>query len=131
MATIYSDASGAILRFSRNFLDLPNAAPPGTVTVLDFDESVNGATVTDIAANWAAYSLLTVSGSAQLQKNGAAVSVAAPSALYSLQSAILNGIPDATLEAAIVALWSGTASAAQQQKALACCLLKLHQAGVI
>lgn len=107
------------------------AADPAATLSLDFDESTNAALVLDIQANMPAYTLALVNGSAQVQKNGAAVTIAPASALYSLQSAILNGVSDATLKAAIVALWNGTATAAQQQRAVAFCLLRLNQAGLI
>jgi hypothetical protein len=134
MASLYSSGSGSLIAFSATLQDqgqfLP-VAPEGAAATLSFDESTNAALVVDIQANWDSYALIPVNGLPQLQKNGSAVTIAAPSALYSLQSTILNGVPDAALKAAIVALWNGNATTAQQQKALAYCLLKLHQAGII
>jgi len=104
---------------------------PAATVSLEFDESTNAALVADIQTNGGVYALTSAGGITQLQKNGAPVIINAANALYPLQPAILTGISEATLKAAIVALWSGTATAAQQQKALAYCLLKLHQAGVI
>lgn len=98
---------------------------------ITWDETTNAALTLDLQINQAAYSLVSVNGVATLQKNGSAITIAAPSSLFSLQSTILNGVPDATLKAAIVALWNGTATAQQQQRALAYALLKLHQAGII
>lgn len=61
-----------------------------------------------------------------LNKNNAPVVITASSSLYSLQSTILAGVSKVTLEQAIVALWNGTATTAQEQKAVAYCLLILH-----
>jgi len=132
MAMLRALPNGTIWQFFSGF-DQQNSSlyDPAATVALEFDESTNAPLLADIQANSALYSLPLVNGSAQLEKNGATVSIAAPTALYSLQSAILNGIPDATLKAAIVALWNGTAATAQQQKVLAYCLLRLHQAGVI
>lgn len=132
MALIKALPDGTILQvFSSYQAQQVYPQDPSATASLELDETSNATLLSDLSANTSNYSLTIVAGSAQLRKNGVPVTVAAPSALYSVQSAILAGIPDATLKAAIVALWNGTAPAAQQQKALAYCLLKLHQAGLI
>jgi hypothetical protein len=103
---------------------------PAATVVVDFDEITNAALVADIQANTHLYTVVMVSGVAQLQKNGVAVSITASGALHPLRTAIL-ATSDATVKSAIAALWNGTATAVQQQKAIAYCLLKLNDAGLI
>jgi hypothetical protein len=130
MADIRALPNGTILQVLTAF-DAARTPDPAASISLDVDDLANAALLSDIQTNGAAYSLMLFGVSAQLQKHGVPVPIAAASALYSIQSAILAGVPESMLEAAIVALWNGTATAAQQQKALAYCLLKLHQSGVI
>ena len=125
---IFSLNGGSVLlakgaAFAVNLQAAPNA--------VDFDESTNAALVADIIQNYALYSAPTVSGSAQLQKNGQAETIAAASELYSARATILAGVPEATLESFVAALWAGTATTAQTQKAVAFLAAKLRIAGII
>ena len=132
MARVTANQAGQIWQVFRSEPDLLARTPdPLGVLSIDFDGSTNAALLADLAANPNSYSMASASGVTTLHKNGAPVVITAASAPYSLQSAILTGVPIATLQTAIVALWNGTATAQQQQKALAYCLLKLHQAGII
>jgi hypothetical protein len=123
------NGNGAVWQFFPTSNSIFQPDPAATV-VVDFDEITNAALVVDIQANTNLYTVVMVSGVAQLQKNGVAVTIAASGALHPLRSAIL-ATSDATVKSAIAALWSGTATAVQQQKAIAYCLLKLNDAGLI
>ena len=117
-----SCALAAGVAFSASALDAPN--------IVQFDESLNAALALDIVQNFALYSAPTVNSAPQLQKSGKAVTIAAASELYTLR-AQLSAVPEPTLEAYATALWAGTATTAQSQKALAFVLIKLRIAGLI
>jgi hypothetical protein len=132
MALITALPNGIIAQLFGSFAMQSTFTPNPTATLsINFDESTNAALVLDIQTNQSQYTIVLVNSVPTLQKNGVPIAIATPSALYSLQSAILTGVPDATLKATIVALWGGTATAVQQQKALAYALLKLKQSGLI
>jgi hypothetical protein len=132
MARVSASTNGSIYQFFPGAVVPPAFAnDPGAVLIVDFDESTNAALIADLQAHLAQYSIASVAGVATLEKNGTPVAIAAGNALFSLQSTILAGVPDATIRTIIVALWNGTATAVQQQKALAYALLKLKQTGMI
>ncbi len=133
VVSAYPNGNGAIVQFypaPYGLVLIPPVDPAATLTV-NFDESTNSALIADLETNLGLYTIVLVNSVPTLEKSGAPVTIAAPSALYALQSTILNGVPDATLRAYVVALWNGTATNAQAQKALAYVLLKLDQAGII
>lgn len=135
MAKLYAAGDGSILGYSPTMVEQQSSLPSmssGAVTVLDFDEDANPGIVSDLKAGSGIYNLLTVNGAPVLKKNGVVVAIAtSASTLYAFRSAIANGFTDAQFKSAIVALWNGTASSAQQQKSIAYCLYKLRQANLI
>lgn len=126
MAAFYADANGALIAFAENFFvsqgpEFAGAKAAAAFTV-DFDESTNAALVVDIQANLKQYA----APSGVLKKSGATVSITAASAIYAILGAVISGVPKSTLEAFIVALWNGTATTAQTQKAIAYLAVLLH-----
>lgn len=107
------------------------AVNPKLTNIVDFDESTNAALVADIIANPLTYAAPTVNAAPQLQKNGTPAVITAPSEMYSARTTILAGITEATIEQAVTALWAGTATTAQSQKAVAYLCVKLRIAGII
>lgn len=128
MAIFWADGSGKGLGFVPSIeieaLQSPNPPTAAAFTVT-FDEDTNPALVADIEQNFPLYS----APAGVLNKNGIPVVITAASALFALESTIEAGVSVANLDTFVVALWNGTATSAQVQKALAYVLMKLHAKG--
>lgn len=125
MATLYADSTGAILRFTQTPADeLAYGSPPGAAFTLTFDPTTNAATVQALNTDWNSFAM----PGGTLQRNGAAVTIAAPSAtfvnatvidqfLQALASGQFQGvrITLSQAHAAWVAVQAGTATSAQIQ----------------
>ena len=97
--------------------------PTGTVSELDFDDTTNSSLAQDLIANPYAYKLVNNA----LQRNGIAVTIAAPSADYSVrnlaqqiesifrQGTLANA---STLQSDITAIQGGTATLTQVQRVM-------------
>lgn len=134
MATIWSDATGKILAIVRNYGELatlfPTTPPTGTITTLDFDETANASLLADVLANQNSYALL---AGPTLQKNGTTVAVISAGSSTQFQAALtqLHSITPPQIQGAVTALLAGTATSAQQQKAIAFLILQLAQKGLL
>lgn len=71
MATLYSDAQGALLRFVRSDAEaqLLGPAPAGTTQTVTFDEETNAAVIAGLHTDWNSHRVVANT----LQRNGVAV----------------------------------------------------------
>lgn len=131
MATIYADASGNLLAFLKNALELqteyPGGAPAAASFTITFDETTNAALVADILASYLTY---TAPGGV-LKKNNQTVTITPASALTTSEQAILNQFPVLGFNQAITILQAGSATLPQTQLMLAYVMLVLREKAIL
>jgi hypothetical protein len=131
MAKIFSGADGTITGYAQSW-DIQQRwfknAPADVVTSLEFDEDTNSALAIDLTINVNLYKL---TAGPILKKNGVTIAITAASSMYAIRSQLEAGFTDATFKSTIAALWNGTATNAQVQKAIAYIAYKLRTGGII